>query len=163
MHRRPRYRGPRGAARFASKLLDFRFPDYARLLASTAATAEDFDSAQMRHAVARLAAVSGRDDDRAAVGLTWNGGNALSLCLANEDGIASDMVAATTSGSARVACSAGVLTGLIEAIGSKRVRISIEDRPGAVLRLDAPDDRSVVAIVAPIYWTASSKLDVAAS
>jgi DNA polymerase III subunit beta len=134
--------------RFASKLISGPFPDYARLLSPPAATAADFDSAEMRGALARLAAVSGRND-KAAVGLTWEGGGALSLVLANEDDAASDTLAAATSGTARVACSAGLLSGLIEAIGAKRVRLSIEDRPGAALRLDAPDDIGVVAIVAP--------------
>ena len=51
-------------------------------------------------------------------------------------------------------CSVAALSGLIEALGTKRVRLSIEDKPGAVLRLDAPDDSSVVAILAPMYWSA---------
>jgi DNA polymerase-3 subunit beta len=137
-----------GTARFASKLIDGIFPDYVRLLPPPAATAAVFDGALMRGALTRLAAVSGRDDN-AAVGFMWDGGGALSLVLANEDNTASDTVAATTSGTGCAACSVAALSGLIEAIGTKRVRLSIEDKPGAVLRLDAPDDSSVVAISSP--------------
>jgi hypothetical protein len=52
---------------------------------------------------------------------------------------------------------------LIESIGAKRVRLSLEDKPGAVLRLDTLDDSGVVAIVAPIWWTASGKPNATAS
>jgi DNA polymerase-3 subunit beta len=140
-----------GAARIASKLVDGIFPDYASCLPPPAATAADFDAGGMRAALARLIATSARDDN-AAVGLRWDGGGALSLCLANEADIASDTIGATTTGNGRTACSAAMLSGLTEAIGAKRVRLSIEDKPDAILRFDAPDDSSAVAMLAPVYW-----------
>jgi hypothetical protein len=93
-------------------------------------------------------------EDKAAVGMTWNNGDALSICLANEDGAASDTVGARTSGVGRVACSAQAFACLLEALDTKRVHLSVQDTPGAVLRIERPADAGMVALLAPIYWRA---------
>jgi hypothetical protein len=77
----------------------------------------------------------------------------LSLCLAREDGAASDAIAATTSGTGRTACAVPLFTTAIKATCASRLRLSVDQQPGAVLRLDAPEDTDVVAIVAPAWWS----------
>jgi hypothetical protein len=120
------------------------------MLPSANAAAATVDAAEPRAALVRLAAASARKDGKPAVGLTWSNGGDLSLCLAREDGIAADSVDATATGSARIACATTMLATLIEATGAERVRLSVEDRPGAALRIDAANE--VTAVIAPIYW-----------
>jgi hypothetical protein len=50
------------------------------------------------------------------------------------------------------ACGMALFTTAIKATGAARIRLCVDQRPGAVLRLDALDDDGVVAIVAPVYW-----------
>jgi hypothetical protein len=54
--------------------------------------------------------------------------------------------------SGRVACAAARLTKVIEAMNAVHLRLSVDAKPPAGLRLDAPEDAGVVAVIAPIYW-----------
>jgi hypothetical protein len=45
------------------------------------------------------------------------------------------------------------MTKTMTATRADRLRLSVEQRMGAVARLDAPDDAGVVAIVAPVWWS----------
>jgi DNA polymerase-3 subunit beta len=91
-----------GRLAIVSRLIDATFPDYARHIPPLAAATVTFATADMLAALARLAAASLRG--QATVGMTWDGGDALALCLANEADIAADAIAATTTGSGRVTC-----------------------------------------------------------
>jgi DNA polymerase III subunit beta len=136
---------------FTTKLIGEAFPDYARLIPAPGAAQAIFDVAEMLAALARLRAASSSQLAPVA-GLTWGAGGALTLCLAHEDGAAIDTIAATTSGASRTACAVRSLTTAIEATGAGWLCLSVEERPGAVVRLDAPEDEGIVAIVAPMYW-----------
>lgn len=139
-----------GRLAVVSKLIDAVFPDYGRVIPAPAAAAVTFATADMLAALARLAAASSHE--RPTAGMTWDGGDALSLCLVHEDGIATDAIAATTTSRGCVACTAARLTKVIEAMDAARLRLSVDATPGAGLRLDAPADPGVVAVIAPIYW-----------
>jgi DNA polymerase-3 subunit beta len=97
-----------------SKLIDATFPDYARLMPPLAAATAEFAAADMLAALGRLVAASSRE--RPAVGMTWSGGDGLSLCLVDEDGIASDTIAAKTTGGGRAACLTVQLRKVVEAM-----------------------------------------------
>jgi hypothetical protein len=112
----------------------------------------------MQVALKRLAAVASGDS---AAGLRWSNEGGLALCLAHEDGAASDVIAAATTGTGCVALSIELLTKTMTATRVKRLRLSVEPRMGAVARLDAPDDAGVVAIVAPMRWSAATSAAVA--
>jgi hypothetical protein len=64
-----------------------------------AAATVDFAAADTLAALARLTAASLRE--RPIAGLTWDGGDAESLCFGDEDGVAANAIAATTMGSGR--------------------------------------------------------------
>jgi DNA polymerase III sliding clamp (beta) subunit (PCNA family) len=143
-------RGEGGRLAIASKLIDDSFPDYVHAVPQLATTAATFAAADMLSALARLTAASAQQ--RPVAGVTWDGGRALSLCLVHEDGTATDAIAATTTGTGRVACTTGQLKKVIEVMDAARLRLSIDVTPGAVLRLDAPEDDGTVAVIAPIRW-----------
>jgi hypothetical protein len=93
--------------------------------------------------------------------MTWNGGDVLSLCLVREDGIATDAIAATTTGTGRVACTTAMLKKVIEVMGVARLRLSIEATPVAKLRLDPTEHGGTVAVIAPITWIATASVPTA--
>jgi DNA polymerase-3 subunit beta len=142
-----------GRHAIVSKLIDVSFPDYARAVPPPASTTATFAAADMLGALARLTATSSHEHP--AVGLTWDGGDALSLCLAQEGGIATDVIAAATTSSGRVACAAALLTKVIKTMNVARLRLSIDAVPGATLRLDPLED-GAVAVIAPIRWSAAA-------
>jgi DNA polymerase-3 subunit beta len=138
-----------GRDRFASKLIDGAFPDYQRVIPPTAAATATVDAADLRAALVRLSAASARDDGSAIVGVTWSGDGMLALCLAHEEGTATDFIAADSIGTAHIACAAATIGKLVESTGAPRVRLSVGEESGAVLRIDAND---VTAVVAPVHW-----------
>jgi DNA polymerase III sliding clamp (beta) subunit (PCNA family) len=144
-----------GSRTLACKLIGERFPpDYDRLIPSVAAGTASFAAADMVLALARLEAAASRE--RPAVGLSWDGGAGLGLCLAREEALADDVISAETTGASQIALSIESLTKAIEAIGADRLRLSHEQRPGVVVRLDVPEDDGAVAIIAPVHWSAAA-------
>jgi DNA polymerase III subunit beta len=148
-----------GRLTIVSKLIDGTFPDCVRLVPPLAAATVEFAAADVPAALARLAAASSYE--RPTAGLIWDGGDTLSLCLAHEDGIAADAIAATTTGNGRVACSVVLLTKVIKAMDTARLRLSVDATPGAALRFDPPEDDGTVAVIAPIRWSAAASAAVA--
>jgi DNA polymerase III subunit beta len=142
-----------GRLAIVSKLIDAEFPDYVRAVPPPATTAATFTTADMLSALARLTAVSSHE--RPAVGMKWDGGDALSMCLVNEDGVAADAIAATTTSTGRVACATALLKKVIELMDVACLRLSIDAVPGATLRLDPPED-GAVAVIAPLRWSAAA-------
>jgi DNA polymerase III sliding clamp (beta) subunit (PCNA family) len=142
--------------RFAiiSKLIDVSFPDYIRDVPPLATTAATFSAADMLSALARLSAASAQE--RPVVGMTWGGGDALSLCLVRENGVAADAITAATTGSGRVACTTAMLKKVIEVMGVTPLRLSIDTTPGATLRLDPPEQDGTLAVIAQIRWFATA-------
>jgi DNA polymerase-3 subunit beta len=143
-----------GRLTIVSRLVAATYPDYARVIPAPAATTVTFAAADMLAALARLSAASLRG--QATVGMTWDGADALSLCLVREDDIAADSITATTTGSGRVACTTAMLKKVIEVMGVAHLRLSIEATPGAKLRLDPAEDDGTVAVIAPIPWFATA-------
>jgi hypothetical protein len=78
-------------------LIGEAFVDHSRLVSEPAASAITFAVSDMQAALERLAATA--SGEGAAAGLQWNGSDgALRPCLAHEDGAASDVIAAETTG-----------------------------------------------------------------
>jgi hypothetical protein len=71
----------------------------------------------------RLRAASARDDSKAIVGLAWSGGGMPPLCLAHEDGTATDFIAADSIGTMHIACAAAMVRKIVESTGAPRVRL----------------------------------------
>jgi DNA polymerase-3 subunit beta len=142
-----------GGCSFVTKLIGEAFPDH--LMPERATSATTFAVPEMQAALERLAAAA--SGHSAAAGLQWNGNEgALRLCLAHEEGAASDVISAETTGVGCVALSIALMTKTMTATRRDRLRLTVEQRPGATVRFDAPDDGGVVAVIAPTYWRAAT-------
>jgi hypothetical protein len=115
------------------------FPEYEGLVPPLAATTADFATPDVLAALARLTATSSHESP--TVGMSWDGSGTVSLCLVREDGIAADAIAATTTGSGRIACSVARLTKVVKAMDAACLCLSVDAAPGAALRLDTQGRR----------------------
>jgi DNA polymerase III subunit beta len=141
-----------GSASFATKLIGEAFVDHARTIPSRAEATAVVETADLAAALARLAAAS--VSERApTVGMTWGDGE-LQLVLAFEADIASDAIAARTTGQGCVAAAISYLDTVLTALGAPVLCLSVGAAAGAVLRIDAGDD---VAIVAPVRWSGARR------
>jgi hypothetical protein len=135
---------------FASKLLDFIFPNIGRMIPPVPAATIEVDVDPLLKALARLVAASHAiDSSLALAGLRWDAAedpSVATLELVREPDVAADTIAATVTGSAAVALQAARLGELLDALALKRVKISAS----TPVRIDG--DGSLLALMATAAW-----------
>jgi DNA polymerase-3 subunit beta len=137
---------------FVSKLVDGTFPDYARIVPKPTINTVTIDRAELRQALARIAAIA---DPAAQVaplaGFEWSNEPALRLCFAGWPELAGDELAAETSGVGKVALNIRQLDEMLAALDGERIRFASDGEREPVLVTD-PDNAEWLAVQMPSLW-----------
>lgn len=141
--------------RLSSKLIDARYPDYARVIPLPSANVVICDKAALLGAVARLAAVATTDSPAAA--LSWCAEHkVLRMMLAREPDNAMDPIEdVEVSGAAAVVVGLDQLRKVIGELHDKRVRIEVNG-PGP-LRVESATDQCKTALLMPLRWNLDNR------
>jgi DNA polymerase-3 subunit beta len=136
---------------FASKLVDGTFPDWHRVIPAKSLNTVEFNRAEMLGTLARFKAMLGDVKDNCAK-VEWTyGGDALQLQLSRSV-IAEDAVSATTgSKDGVVSLNSKYFAEVLEALDAERILFDSAD-PGSPIRISAPDNDDVIAIIMPMRW-----------
>jgi DNA polymerase-3 subunit beta len=120
-----------GGFEIVSGLIDSRYPDYQRVLPRAGTDSASCQRIELLGALARLKAVAGGEFP--LIGLEWDAGGPLRLCVARQPDAGAEPIAAKTTGTARKAFSLPQLTALITEFSDAAITLSAADR-GLVIR-----------------------------
>lgn len=137
--------------RFASKLIDGTFPDYQRVIPQRTAPRMVVETDQLDEALARLFAAHDAETSR-GVRLTWDRNpSAIVAKVRSQVAEGSDEIECDSQerDAGEVGCNIDYLRDLLGALGGERATIYIAG-PGDPIRVENPDDDSVVAVLMPM-------------
>jgi DNA polymerase-3 subunit beta len=148
-----------GLRRVASKLVNGTFPDYRRILPKPSNNTAEIDRDDLIAALNRIRAVADSSAKPSPCGLRWSDGGEIELVLAGNPEAASDALAATISGGARVAVSIDLLADLLESFdGAERVRLDVTN-PASPIMVTVVDRPGLLTVVMPMasQWTTAKE------
>ena len=131
-----------------SKLIAGNFPDYRRLIPATADRSFTVQRAELLAALERLEAV--HKVDMPIAGLSWQDGGRVALSLLREPDAASDEIAATCSGQARIPVALSKFHELVDQLPAETLTIE-QAEDGGPLRITAHGSEMLV-LLAVAHW-----------
>jgi DNA polymerase-3 subunit beta len=131
---------------FVTKLIDAAYPEYARVLPSTAPNLVTCVRADLTAALMRLAAVT--DGEMPLAALSWVGGGQLHVFLPRQPADAADFLAAEAKGAARIALSLPQLSAMIANFDSNRIHLAADGDGPLVLR----GEGEKLGVLMPCRW-----------
>jgi DNA polymerase III subunit beta len=141
---------------FTTKLIDAEYPTYERVLPEPSGNTAMVDRAELARAIERVAAVVPEKAVPVA-GLLWAADEpVLRVCVPGWPDLASDPVAAETSGSGRIAFKINYGLELLDALKGERVRIDSSAVPGSPIHITDPDDADFLVVQMPVAWFAET-------
>jgi DNA polymerase III sliding clamp (beta) subunit (PCNA family) len=132
----------------AFRLIDATFPDVNCVIPAPSENTAEVAAAELLAILKKLQEAAEGHHKRPIVKIEWLD-SALQLSLAYHPHIAPEKIAAKISGNASLGCNIKYLQSLTTAIGAKQVMLDATAEPGSPMRITAPDDANLLALVMP--------------
>ena len=116
---------------FATRTIAATYPDYAKILPKTTATAATCSRSALSAALQRLAAAAMASP---LVGMTWIPGNPLHLTLLRQPDTGTDAIAAETQGQAQIALALPAFASLVDEFDGDTIRIEVDGERAITIR-----------------------------
>jgi DNA polymerase III subunit beta len=130
----------------AFRLIDATFPNVDRIIPAPSDNTAEIASAELLDALKKLHGAA--EHKRPIVKIEWLD-SALQLSLAHHSRVAPEKIIAKTSGNASLGCNVKYLQSLVTAIGTKQVVLDATAEPGSPMRITAPSDADLLALLMP--------------